>query len=625
MDINLFPETIQSEYKSDIVLTSNQQKHLVDQVIDQLDKFYAGTDDRKMVLNAFTGSGKTTVTLKSLIPEFIEKFYPQGKRVIVFMTSLVEVVDQSYNKALESLHDKTVSGKKIQVYNSDDIHKIKMDVKKGKATKGLSGDVVLLFISAQYFYSNYDLFSNSSMFHWVIVDEAHRMFGTISKEDTKADKNQHNEKFVAETLTKLRSLPNTPVLFLTATPTNSQQEKTPLGKANNIYLDPMPRDKMTTPFFDVVPYLDYEDTVLKSLDYFIDQCEQIGKVLDEVEQDTWALTKNKLTPTYPVLMARLSRKDARNGASLKDYEKKIRKICKDNKLTLMISTSENKEFDGKPISSMVEGVNLAMSAKYNKKPIVILVIESGTAGLDIPKINNVIISRDPKGVLNSPAQTAGRAARMKLGFMNHIEAVNFIKSLNTTDEQKRLLAEFYILSNTCVLHVPVDSKLLNNEVKTYIETDTFRESEGRKYILDNVFGDTHPELPESLRLVNSTSLRDDTYKQYKKDYCECCNVADDGHTHCFHSTWKGFENLIGAKITLGEMKILWPMCLHVHHMDGNHFNHAPENLKTICPNVHALVTMHNQDYNNRYDDLRASLKKIAVKRGVRAPKTLAFA
>lgn len=625
MDINLFPEATQSEYQPDIVLTANQQKHLVDQVIDQLDKFYAGTDDRKMVLNAFTGSGKTTVTLKSLIPEFIEKFYPQGKRVIVFMTSLVEVVDQSYNKALESLHDKTVSGKKIQVYNSDDIHKIKMDMKKGKATKGLSGDVVLLFISAQYFYSNYDLFSNSSMFHWVIVDEAHRMFGTISKEDTKADKNQHNEKFVAETLTKLRSLPNTPVLFLTATPTNSQQEKTPLGKANNIYLDPMPRDKMTTPFFDVVPYLDYEDTVLKSLDYFIDQCQQIGKVLDEVEHDTWALTKNKLTPTYPVLMARLSRKDARNGASLKDYEKKIRKICKDNKLTLMISTSENKEFDGKPISSMVEGVNLAMSAKYNKKPIVILVIESGTAGLDIPKINNVIISRDPKGVLNSPAQTAGRAARMKLGFMNHIEAVNFIKSLKTTDEQKRLLAEFYILSNTCVLHVPVDSKLLNNEVKTYIETDTFREFEGRKYILDNVFGDTHPELPESLRLVNSTSLRDDTYKQYKKDYCECCNVADDGHTHCFHSAWKGFENLIGAKITLGEMKILWPMCLHVHHMDGNHFNHAPENLKTICPNVHGLVTMYNQDYNNRYDELRASLKKIAVKRGVRAPKTLAFA
>lgn len=623
--MNLFPEISHTEYQSDIVITANQQKHLVNQVIDQLGKFYSGVDQRKMTLGAFTGSGKTTVTLKELIPEFIKTYYPQGKRVIVFMTSLVEVVDQTYNKAIEALNDKTIDGKVVKVYNSGDIHKIKVDAKKGKHTRGLDGDVVLLFISAQYFNSNYELFSNNSQFHFVIVDEAHRMFGTISKEDTKADKKTHNEKFVAETLTKLRSLPNTPVLFLSATLTNSQQEKTPLGKANNVYLDPMPRDKMTTPFFDVMPYLDYQDTVLKSLDYFIEHCKQIGEVMGEISDETWKTVGKHMKPMYPVLMARLSRKDARNGASLVDYEKRIRKICKDNKLTLMISTSVKKEFDGKQIGSMVEGVNLATSTKYNKRPIVILVIESGTAGLDIPKINNVIISRDPKGVKNSPAQTAGRAARMKLGFINHIEAIDYIRKLDVSVDEKRLLAEYYILSNTCMLHVPVDSKLLNGEVKEFIETDTFREVDGRKYILDQVFGNTHPELPESLRLVHSTTLRDDTYKQYKKDHCEVCEVGPDGHTACFHLAWKGFERLLDIKISLGEMKILWPMSLHVHHMDSNHFNHNLENLKTICPNIHAPVTMYNEDYNNRYEELRESLKKIAVKRGVKMPKSIVFA
>jgi hypothetical protein len=59
-------------------------------------------------------------------------------------------------------------------------------------------------------------------------------------------------------------------------------------------------------------------------------------------------------------------------------------------------------------------------------------------------------------------------------------------------------------------------------------------------------------------------------------------------------------------------------------MDGNHFNNSPENLKTICPNVHALITMHNKDYNNRYPELREALVIIARKKGGAIPKALDF-
>ena len=49
MNLNLFPQISYDEYHSGITLTNNQQTHLVDQVITQLDKFYSGVDNRKMV------------------------------------------------------------------------------------------------------------------------------------------------------------------------------------------------------------------------------------------------------------------------------------------------------------------------------------------------------------------------------------------------------------------------------------------------------------------------------------------------------------------------------------------------------------------------------------------------
>jgi hypothetical protein len=384
----------------------------------------------------------------------------------------------------------------------------------------------------------------------------------------------------------------------------------------------MPRDLLTTPFYDILPYIDSEDTVESGMEYFKQQCEKIGQVISKITPETWKVAK-EFTPMYPATLIRLARRGARNGADFNETIGDIRSLCQNYGFKLMISTSKGKEFDGIRIDSLAQGADMAN--KNHGKPIVIVTIDSGYAGLDVPKINNIVIGREPAGTIhNNYSQTAGRAARMKQGFINHVDAAEAIKNYNISVEQKRLLAEYYILHSTSVVHVPVDSKLLNNDVKEFIEGDTYREHEGRKFILDTIFGNNHPDLPQGLHLSTSTSLQDDTYKKYKKDHCEACNVADDGHTHCFHAAWRGFENLLGVKISEGEMKILWPMCLHVHHMDGNHFNHDIENLKTICPNVHAAITMYNEDYNNRYPELRMALSKIATKKGVRVPKVLSF-
>lgn len=615
---NIF-QTTYNPFVSDITLSVNQDKFLVRQVIGQLDKFYNQIDIRRMVLNAFTGSGKTTVSIKALIPEFIHTFYPQ-KRVIGFMAPRKEVVKGAYRKASAALDNTTVDGAKVRVYYQKDLDLLQEKLAEGKKA-GLDGDVIIIFMTAQYFNSNYNFLSTSGVLDLMIVDEAHIMFGTINEEDTKADKGQRIKDFVAVTLDKLATMTNTAVLFLTATPTNSQQMNTLLGEANNVYLDPMPRDVLTTPFYDVIPYLDHEDTLFKGLEYFHMQCQRIGELMNKINDATWEEAEENFIPMYPALMARIGRRGATNGLDFDLYIEKIRKVCKTNGFKLFISTSEGKEFDGDTISDMDEGV--VRGSREHDTPIVMVVIDSGYAGVDFVKINNIIIGRDPSGTIaNNYSQTAGRAARLKFGFVNHALAADAIRDYNISDEQKRLLAEYYIEHSSSVVHVPVDSKLLNGDVKQFIETDTFRKPDGSAFVLKNVFkGGPIP----GLHLVTSTTVQDDTYKQYKKDYCQACNTYEDGHTSCFHATWSGFESIMQCRISEGEMKMLWPLCLHVHHIDGNHFNNDPANLMTICPNVHSLLTIHNKDYNNRYPELHEALQKIAKKKGVKAPESIAFA
>lgn len=607
----MFAQVKSVNYLSDITLSDNQSKYLVNQVVKQMDRFYNHGDRRRMVLNAFTGSGKTTVAVKELIPKVVKKF---GKRVIGFIAPLSEVVESSYELAKTALNNKKIDGKVVRVYDSKAIDSVKKEILEGKQPTNLDGDVVFVFLTAQYFYYNYDLLTASDSFDMMIVDEAHIMFGTIDKEDTKADKGVYDKNFNARTLGKLSAMENCAVLFLTATPTNSQQMLTELGSENNVYLNPMPRAVLTTPFFDIKPYIDKEDTVFKGMDFFKDQCDLIAKIMMDITADTWSKASKNFFATYPVLLIRIGRRGATNGLPFDEYVEEIRSKCEQNGFLLFISTSNGKEFNGTKLKKMAEGVRIA--SKVDNAPVVILTIDSGYAGMDYVKINNVIIGREPSTEIhNNWSQTAGRAARMKFLFRDHEQAAHTIASYDITDQQKRLLVEYYVLHSTSTVHVPVDSYVLNNDVKDFIESDTYRSYTGHEYMLNNVFGaDSIPVLK------TSTSLEDDSYKRYRKDHCEFCKTASNGKTTCFNNAWKGFMKATGTLLSQTEMNMLWQKCLQVHHADGNHFNNVPSNLKTICPNVHALITIKNEDYNNRYNDLRESLKTLSQKkRGTHNP------
>ena len=72
-------------------------------------------------------------------------------------------------------------------------------------------------------------------------------------------------------------------------------------------------------------------------------------------------------------------------------------------------------------------------------------------------------------------------------------------------------------------------------------------------------------------------LKNHPYKKYKKDICEEC----------------GF-----VPIHLGQ--------LDVDHIDGNHKNNNPFNLRTLCANCHRLKTILNKDgiFNRNNSELR---------------------
>jgi len=69
------------------------------------------------------------------------------------------------------------------------------------------------------------------------------------------------------------------------------------------------------------------------------------------------------------------------------------------------------------------------------------------------------------------------------------------------------------------------------------------------------------------RRRKKATARQRPYLKYKKGYCECC----------------GFLPSLSCQ-------------LDVDHIDGNHKNNSPENLKTLCANCHRLKTYLGEDW-----------------------------
>jgi hypothetical protein len=578
----------------------NQQEYFVDNPINQLKLNYAGTDTRSIVLNAPTGSGKTTSAILGLIPEWVRQFYPEGKSVIGFMTHFSEVVDATAIAARKHLDNKAVQtsagAARIRVYDSEDLKY------HASRKQSLDGDVVVILITASFFTSRIESFATENgnkFFDFILVDEGHFRFGTISAEDTKADKGATNNNFVAVTLTQLRERIGCATLFMTATPTNSQQALTPLGASNNIFLPQFPNDKDTRPAYQFLEYPSNDLTVEEGIAFYGTTLALEKHIHKQISDDTWNLIKEKFPKTHSISMNRLARRGALNGVDFAENIERIEDLEAEANSYALTSTSKRKTFNGNKIRSLDEGIRL--THKYNNAGISINVIDSGYAGLDQPRIKNVIVGREPSGTIaNNYIQIAGRAARMMF-FATHSEAVEYIKNLPISDDQKRWVAEYYLVLNIATIHIPMESELLSVDVRDEYENTTYRPDQLRAIVLQGIFEDGL--VPGGMRLSTSTTLQNEVYKQFQKEDCEVCCKSDGVHADCFMLAWKSMNAYYGRTLTEEEAKEDWFKTLNIHHKDGNHFNNESSNLVTICPNVHQMITMVEEHYNNRYGDL----------------------
>ena len=295
----------------------------------------------------------------------------------------------------------------------------------------------------------------------------------------------------------------------------------------------------------------------------------------------------------PGIIISLGRNNAVNGIPIDGVMKDVEAFVKRIGAVLFVSTSKEKHFDGIKIKRMSDGIKLANKPEYVNKPLVMVVVDSGKMGINIPRLITAVVCKVPaqQRIHNSYTQFVARTCRLPF-FRDHDTGIDFIRKMKVSDDVKSLVCSYYSLLSTSFAILPQDTELMQLVEEFYTE-DTFPMLEGIDYILKGVFGNKDPKkLISGLRLAFD---RGQLNQLFRKDHCEACKGV------CFQQTIKGYVDQYGNDTNkLGDFIENWKSSLQVDHIDGNRYNNDPSNHVTVCPNVHMLKTQRQKDYLNEY-------------------------
>lgn len=573
-----------------------QQEYLVDNIIDAISKVMKATTKKAIVVQAPTGSGKSfTITNYTAIE--IAKNFKHIKNVF-FAAPSQECVDEPLESMMK--YDNTYIGKKlVKVYDSKQLkYALENNI-------DLPGDVRYFFMTIQFMYGLYQDFdpSNPDDFDLLLPDvifddEAHRGLGVPDASTTKEDQGVTNNNWEPKWFDMQTAMMNngTVVIQVTATPTQSQRMKTLMGADKYVQLPTMPKFKESNAFTKFEYHGNREDlyeTLEAAYKTFAWQVNEIRNQQILIPQATWDSISDKMPKMMPGIIISLGRNNAVNGIPFDGVMKDVKEFVKRINAVLFVSTSKEKHFDGKPIKRMSEGIKLANSPAYINRPLVMVVVDSGKMGINIPRLITAVVCKVPaqQKIHNSYTQFVARTCRLPF-FRDHEMGIDFIRKMKVSDEVKSIACSYYSLLSTSFAILPQDTELMKLVEEFYTE-DTFEMIDGIDYILKGVFGGKDPKkLLSGLRLAFDNGQLN---QLFRKDHCEACKGV------CFEQAIKGYIEQYGDDTSkLGDFIEDWKATLQVDHIDGNRYNNDPLNHATVCPNVHMLKTQRQKDYLNTY-------------------------
>lgn len=585
-----------------------QKQYLVDNLIDGIRKNKKIKDKKHLVLEAPTGSGKTYTIVHRTIFEIIKNF--DKKRTdsfnIFFLAPTQECVDEPYD--LLMLYNYSYADeKKIRVYDSDTF--------KAAITRNLimDGNIRIFVMTTQFFYRWYENsdFKNLGNFPYpdfIINDEAHRGLGVPDASTTKEDKGSHLKDWEPKWYDLQHKMleeqeRQTTIVHLTATPTQSQRMMTIKGADVFIKLPVLPKSKESNTFTRI-DYFGNENKKWKKPEWekafeeYLDKVEWSFKEYENfrkiIPDDTWKKMEGKIDKMAPGVIIQCARQDSDNGVTIKKAEEMIKSRMEKAKIEydLFISTSKKKSFGNKKIKRMSDGIILANSPEHIERPLIVLVVESGKMGINIPRLHMAAIFKRPsqQKIHNNQTQFVARTGRLPF-FRDHDAAIDYIRNLDIFKEQKAFVIDYYTSMCTSFVFMPNNSELMNM-VEEFYTRDTFNLIEGSKYVYNGVFGNQSKKIISGYRRAFTREQLDNS--PFRKQFCEAHPKGE-----CKVLTIKGYDDTYG-KDKLGDSNQQIEKSLQVDHKDGNRYNNHPSNLITVCPNVHMFKTQRQKDYLNTY-------------------------
>jgi len=574
-----------------------QQEYLVDNIIDAITEVMKAVTKKAIVVQAPTGSGKS-FTITNYTSILIAQNFKKIKNIF-FAAPSQECVDEPLESMMK--YDKTYIGNKlVRVYDSK---KLKASLEDDG--EELTGDIRYFFMTTQFMYGLYENFdpANPDDFDLMLPDlifndEAHRGLGVPDASTTKEDQGVANKNWEPKWFDMQTAMMNsgTVVIHLTATPTQSQRMKTLVGANKYLQLPTMPKFKESNAFTKFEYHGNREDlyeTLEAAYKTFAWQVSEIRSQQILIPEATWDIVSDKMPKMMPGIIISLGRNNAVNGIPIDAVMKDVKAFVKRMNAVLFVSTSKEKHFDGQPIKRMSEGIKLANSPAYVNRPLVMVVVDSGKMGINIPRLITAVVCKVPaqKKIHNSYTQFVARTCRLPF-FRDHDIGIDFIRKMKVSDEIKSVMCSYYSLLSTSFAILPQDTELMQLVEEFYTE-DTFDMIDGIDYILAGVFGTKDPKkLVSGLRLAFDNGQLNSLFR---KDHCEACKGI------CFEQAIKGYITQYGDDTaSLGDFIEDWKTTLQVDHIDGNRYNNDPSNHATVCPNVHMLKTQRQKDFLNQY-------------------------